>query len=315
MSKPYKIIFAGTPEFAVPTLQALIDSPHEVCMVYTQPDRPSGRGQKLTASPVKQLAQVYSLPIRQPQTLRDASEQQALAELEADFMIVIAYGLILPKPVLEAPKQGCINVHASLLPRWRGAAPIQRAILAGDRMTGISIMQMEVGLDTGPVWRMTECPIDLTETNQTLQDKLSKMGARALLATLEDIQQGAAHPVPQNEAESNYAAKITKAEAAINWRQTAQQIHQQIRAFNPWPVCFSSLDNEIIRIWQAEPLTIASKAIPGEIIHTGKDGIVVATGNGALRLLSLQLPGGKPLACKDILNAKQHLFMVGKCFE
>lgn len=315
MSKSYKIIFAGTPEFAVPTLQALIDSPHEVCMVYTQPDRPSGRGQKLTASPVKQLAQQYDLPIRQPQTLRDVMEQQALAELEADFMIVIAYGLILPKPILTAPKQGCINVHASLLPRWRGAAPIQRAILAGDNMTGISIMQMDVGLDTGPVWRMAECPIEPTETSHSLQAKLSKIGARALLATLEDIQQGAAHPVPQNETESNYAAKITKAEAVINWQETAQQIHRQVRAFTPWPICFSSLDNELIRIWQAEPLTLNSKAMPGEIIHTGKDGIIVATGHGALRLLTLQLPGGKPLACKDILNAKQHLFNLGKCFK
>lgn len=314
MSKSYRIIFAGTPEFAVPTLQALIDSPHEICMVYTQPDRPAGRGQKLTASPIKQLAQQYQLPVRQPQTLRDAAEQQSLAELNADFMVVVAYGLILPQPVLTAPKQGCINVHASLLPRWRGAAPIQHAILAGDTMTGVSIMQMDVGLDTGPVWRIAECPIDEQDTSQTLHDKLRTIGARALLATLEDIQYGALNPVPQNDAEACYAAKISKAEAAINWQQSANQISRQIRAFNPWPVCFSSLGSEVIRIWQAEPMAINSTAPPGEIAHIGKDGIVVGTGSGALRLLTIQMAGGKPVACKDILNAKRNLFSVGMTF-
>lgn len=314
MLKPYKIIFAGTPEFATPTLQALIDSPHEVCMVYTQPDRPAGRGQKLTASPVKQLAEKNNLPIRQPLTLRDPAAQQALAELNTDFMVVVAYGLILPKPVLDAPRLGCLNVHASLLPRWRGAAPIQRAILAGDTMTGVSIMQMDVGLDTGPVWRMANCPIEPTDTSQSLHDKLAHIGARALIATLEDIQQGASNPVPQHEAESCYAPKITKAEATIDWHQSAVLIHRQIRAFNPWPICFTQLDNEIVRIWQAEPLTIDSKAQPGEIVHVGKDGIVVATGHGALRLLTIQLPGGRPLACAELLNAKHALFKIGHLF-
>lgn len=315
MPPPYKIIFAGTPEFALPTLQALLNSEHDVCMVYTQPDRPAGRGQKLTSSPVKQLAECYQLPVRQPQTLKDSQAQQALAELNADLMVVVAYGLLLPNVVLTAPRLGCLNVHASILPRWRGAAPIQRAILAGDHMTGISIMQMDEGLDTGAVWRIAECPIATTDTSKTLHDKLSQIGAQSLVDTLEDMQQGASHPIPQNDAESTYATKISKAEAAINWQQSASQIHRQIRAFTPWPICFSQLATETIRIWQAEPLKSASKAIPGEIIHVGQDGIIVATGEGVLRLLTIQRPGGKPLACRDLLNARQELFAVGKLFS
>jgi len=315
MLKPYKIIFAGTPDFAVPSLQALIDSEHEICCVYTQPDRPAGRGQKLTSSPVKQLAVKQGLSIRQPQTLKDPAEQQHLAELDADLMIVIAYGLILPKPVLETPRLGCINVHASLLPRWRGAAPIQRAILAGDTMTGISIMQMDIGLDTGPVWRMAECSIDGKDTGQTLHDKLSVLGAHALLATLQDLQNGAKQPISQPEAGVSYATKLNKAEAQIQWQQSARQIARQVRAFNPWPVCFTHLNDQVIRIWEVEILEIDCKAIPGEIVHTGKDGVIVATGQGALRLLTIQLPGAKPLACAAILNAKQQQFTVGKQFS
>lgn len=314
MTQPFKISFAGTPEFALPALQALLDSEHELCMVYTQPDRPAGRGQKLRPSPVKQLAEKHQLPIRQPQTLNNQTEQQILAELNADLMVVVAYGLILPKVILATPRLGCLNIHASILPRWRGAAPIQRAILAGDQMTGVSIMQMDEGLDTGAIWRISECPIATSDTSKTLHDKLALIGANSLLATLEDLQQGASQAVPQNQAQSTYAAKITKAEAAINWQQSAAQIYRQIRAFNPWPICFSRLGSETIRIWQASPLDLDSKAQPGEIVHVGQDGIIVATAKGALRLLTIQLPGGKPLACRDLLNARQELFAVNKLF-
>jgi methionyl-tRNA formyltransferase len=312
MSKPYRIIFAGTPEFAATILQALIESPHEICAVYTQPDRPAGRGQKITASAVKALAQSNGLPVCQPHSLKDLAAQQALAELQADLMLVVAYGLILPAAVLTATRLGCINVHASLLPRWRGAAPIQRAILAGDSMTGVSIMQMDKGLDTGPVWRMADCPILPSDNAQTLHDKLAEIGAQALLATLEDLAAGAKDPVAQQDELSCYAHKINKTEAAIDWSQSAQQICRQIRAFNPWPICFSSFEGNSLRIWQAESLTIDSKGMPGEIMHTGKDGIVVATGKGALRLLTIQLPGGKPLACSELLNAHKNLFGIGK---
>ncbi len=352
MLKPYRIVFAGTPDFAATILQAVIASPHEICAVYTQPDRPAGRGQKLAMSPVKALAQQQGLLIRQPNSLKDAQAQQELAELKADLMIVVAYGLILPTPVLNAPRLGCINVHASLLPRWRGAAPIQRAILAGDSMTGISIMQMDKGLDTGPVWRMAECPITALDTTQTLHDKLATLGASTLLATLDDIANGAHSPVAQSEQDVCYAHKIHKPEAAIDWQQSAQQIARQIRAFNPWPICFSTLDGQTIRIWRAEWLAdwqaewraeqltatqscaseavpkalpkalpkavpkavpeASPKAVPGEIVHIGKDGIVVATGQGMLRLTTLQLPGGKPLTSSALLNAHSKLFTVGK---
>lgn len=308
-----KIIFAGTPQFAAPILQTLINSQHEVVAVYTQPDRPAGRGQKLHASPVKELALQHNLPVCQPQTLRDESEQKKLKGWQADVMIVVAYGLILPKIILETPRLGCINVHASLLPRWRGAAPIQRAILAGDNETGITIMQMDEGLDTGLMLHKVTTIITATDTSQTLHDRLSTLGAEALLATLNNLPN--IIPEKQNDADSNYAKKIEKQEAEINWQQSANEIGRLIRAFNPWPVAYTFLDNQPLRIWQAQPIAEKTSASPGTIIYVDKDNIDVATGDGILRLQKIQLPGGKCLSIKDVLNAHAKWFEAGARLE
>lgn len=306
-----KIIFAGTPLFAVSTLQTLIDSQHEIVAVYTQPDRPAGRGQKLHASPVKELAQQYNLPICQPPTLRDSNEQKILSDWQADVMIVIAYGLIVPKIVLETPHLGCINVHASLLPRWRGAAPIQRAILTGDTETGITIMQMDEGLDTGAMLYKVTTPILSTDTTQTLHDRLTKLGAVALLKTLNDLESNNITSEKQNDEESCYAKKIEKSEAKINWQQSAEEIDRLIRAFNPWPIAYTMLNDQALRIWHAQPLSEKSSTIPGTITHIDKNAIDVATGNGILRLLKIQLPGGKCLPVHDVLNAHAKWFQTG----
>lgn len=307
-----KIIFAGTPTFAVTTLQALLDSEHEVVTVYTQPDRPAGRGQKLQASPVKTLAQQYNLPICQPPTLRNTDEQKILSDWQADVMIVIAYGLIVPKVVLETPRFGCINVHGSLLPRWRGAAPIQRAILAGDTETGITIMQMNEGLDTGDMLSKVTTPIFPTDTTQTLHDRLAILGADALLNTLKDLPN--LTPEQQDDAQSCYAKKIEKAEAQIDWQHSASEIDRLVRAFNPWPVAYTHLNDQTVRIWEAQAFTEATTATPGTIMHIDKTGIDVATGDGFLRLLKIQLPGGKCLPVQDVLNAKMNFFQLGTKF-
>ncbi len=309
-----KVIFAGTPEFALPILEALYESPHEICAIYTQPDRPAGRGQKMHASPIKQFALENHLPVFQPNTLRDAQTQQQIADLNADVMIVVAYGLILPSAILNAPKYGCINVHASLLPRWRGAAPIQRAILAGDTETGISIMQMDEGLDTGPVYERRSCEIRAFDTASSLHDQLAQIGAESLLNTLEKLHNGTAHTIPQNNQFATYATKLIKNEANIQWQQSAQEIDRAIRAFNPWPVAYSTLNDQHIRIWSATPLTTATNAMPGTLIQNSKQEIIVATGKGDLRLDYLQLPGGKSLATKDLLNAHAALFEPGQHF-
>lgn len=311
----FKIIFAGTPEFALPILEALFESPHEICAVFTQPDRPSGRGQKIHASPIKQFALENHLAIYQPETLRDQQIQQQIAEFNADVMIVVAYGLILPQAVLSIPRLGCINVHASLLPRWRGAAPIQRAILAGDTETGISIMQMNAGLDTGPVFERRSCEISTIDTASSLHDKLAQMGAESLMNILNKLLEDKTHTVAQNDQYATYAAKITKAEADIQWHLSAIEINRMIRAFNAWPVAFSTLNNQHIRIWQATPLSEHSDATPGTIIQNNKHEIIVATGNGDLRLDYLQLPGGKMLSAKDLLNAHTALFNPGQQFK
>lgn len=312
---PLKIIFAGTPEFALPMLEALFESPHEIVMVLTQPDRPAGRGLKLHASPIKQFALDQHLPVFQPNTLRDEAVQQQLAELNADVMIVVAYGLILPKAILTLPRLGCINVHASLLPRWRGAAPIQHAILAGDTESGISIMQMDEGLDTGPVYERRSCEITAHENASQLHDKLAQMGAESLRNTLDKLQHGNAHTIAQNNDYATYAAKITKNDAAIQWQHTAVEIDRVIRAFNPWPVAFSTLNDQHIRIWQATPLTTSTPALPGTLIQNNLHEIIVATGQGDLRLDNLQLPGGKTLAAKELLNAHAALFAPGQQFS
>jgi len=307
-----KIIFAGTPQFSVPTLQALLDANYEVIAVYTQPDRPAGRGQKLQASPVKQLAEQYQLPICQPPTLRNVDEQKILADWQADVMIVIAYGLIVPKVVLEIPPLGCINVHASLLPRWRGAAPIHRAILAGDNQTGITIMQMDEGLDTGAMLHKVSTSISATETTQSLHDRLAVLGAQALIETLKNLVLGKIIPQPQSDIDTCYAKKIEKIEAIIQWQQSAIEIDRQVRAFNPWPIAYTLLDEQPLRIWQTQPLTEITTATPGTIIQVNKNGIDIATGHGTLRLLRLQLPGGKCLPVQALLNAHAKWFEIGR---
>jgi len=313
MINSLNVIFAGTPVFSAIILDALIKAGCSIKAVYTQPDRPAGRGQKLTMSSVKQLALDYHLPIYQPLTLRDKQEQDILANLNADLMIVVAYGLLLPLPILQAPRLGCINVHASLLPRWRGAAPIQRAILAGDKKTGITIMQMEEGLDTGPMLYSVDCMIGSNDTTQTLHDKLALLGANALLTSLNQL--SILIPEKQNTVLATYAHKILKDEAILDWHSSAEELDRKIRAFNPWPIAQTSIDGSMVRIWKAQVREVpTSNAIPGQIIQVTKDGIDVATSDNMLRILELQLPGGKCLSVKDILNAKQDRFVVGNVF-
>lgn len=306
-----KIIFAGTPEFAVPCLEALLNSQHQVIAVYTQPDRPAGRGQKLTASPIKQLALMQNIPVYQPATLRDLHEQQRLAQLEADLMIVVAYGLILPAAVLQIPHFGCINVHASLLPRWRGAAPIQRAILSGDVETGITIMQMDEGLDTGAMLKHAHCNIEAIDTSATLQTKLANLGAEILLQILPEIAAATTEPKIQNQNLACYADKIQKQEAKIDWHVPALELDRKIRAFNPWPIAFTTLQNQIIKIWQAEPILEINSVLPGTIINSNKNGIDVATGEGIIRIKQLQLPNGRCLPVADVLNSRADWFAPG----
>lgn len=301
---PLNIIFAGTPDFAAIALEALIMSHHNVIAVYTQPDRPAGRGRKLKASPVKVLALKHNLPVFQPASLKDPEELRRMAELEADVMVVAAYGLLLPKAVLEIPRYGCLNIHASLLPRWRGAAPIQRAILAGDSESGVTIMQMDEGLDTGAMLYKRSTPIDKMDTAQTLHDRLAKLGAEALLYTLAAFPDGL-QAEAQDESEATYAKKLDKGEAAIDWNQPAVQIARQVNAFNPWPVAQTWLDDAVLRIWEAHALSDTSNAIPGTVFAAAKKGIDIATGEGTLRVTRLQLPGGKPLSAADFINSRQ----------
>lgn len=305
-----KLIFAGTPAFAATALQALLGSSHQLLAVYTQPDRPAGRGRKVTASPVKELALQHHLPIHQPVTLRNEEEQAILQEYQADVMIVAAYGLMLPPVILKAPRLGCINIHASLLPRWRGAAPIQRAILAGDEKTGITIMQMEKGLDTGPMLYKTECPIHVTDTSEILHDRLAILGAEAILTSLNQLSQ--LIPEKQNEALATYAHKITKEEAQLNLHSPAEELVRQVRAFNPWPVAFIKKDEQVIRVWDAIMIPNTNQHTPGEILQANANGIDVATTKNVLRLLKIQLPGGRVLPVADVLHAKQHEFEIGK---
>jgi methionyl-tRNA formyltransferase len=308
-----RIVFAGTPEFAALHLQALLDdNNHEIVAVYTQPDRPAGRGKKLKPSPVKALAEHHGLTIHQPLSLKDPEQQQTLAQLNADIMVVVAYGLLLPLAILDTPEHGCINVHASLLPRWRGAAPIQRAIEAGDTETGITIMQMDVGLDTGDMLCTAHCSIEKTDTGGSLHDKLAIIGPPALLATLQQITQGAATPEKQNDTLSNYAPKITKAEALIDWSQPAETLDRKVRAFNPFPVTYTTLNNERIRIWQAKLITADSESkCPGTICKSDSQGIQVATGQGSLLITELQLPGKKRLPVSEVLKSRADLFTPG----
>jgi methionyl-tRNA formyltransferase len=303
MSDKLKIIFAGTPEFSVPPLRELIRSSHQVVAVYSQPDRPAGRGRKLTAGPVKRLALEHAIPVYQPKNFRAEEDLAALEALRADLMVVVAYGLILPQRVLDAPRLGCINIHASLLPRWRGAAPIQRAVLAGDAHTGITIMEMETGLDTGPMLLKRELAIGPDETGGALHDRLSELGAEALMAALPGIVEGTLEAEPQDEALANYAHKLEKAESTLEWSRDARALDRQVRAFNPWPVAQTRMAGEVLRIWESTPLPGPVAAAPGTVVACGRDGIDGATGEGVLRVRSLQLPGKRAMSAADFLNA------------
>jgi methionyl-tRNA formyltransferase len=296
-----KIIFAGTPHFAASALEALLKV-HQVVAVLTQPDRPAGRGMQLTASPVKQLALQHGLTVLQPDTLKTEQAQLEIAALEADVMVVAAYGLILPKAVLDMPRLGCLNIHASLLPRWRGAAPIQRAILAGDRETGITIMQMDVGLDTGDMLLQKSCPIADNDNAQTLHDKLADLGAASILEALTLLEKNGLTPVVQDNDAACYAAKLLKGEALTDWRQDAEQVARAVRAYNPFPVCQAKIHDVVLKIWQAEPHS-EQHGRPGEVLSVDKLGITVACGQGALQLQVLQRPGGRAQPAMQFLQA------------
>ncbi len=329
------IVFAGTPDFASQILQILLLGSHTIKAVFTQPDRPAGRGRHLQMSPVKQLAIKYEIPVYQPGSLKTPEEQAVLQNLKPDLLIVVAYGLILPSAVLAIPKNGCWNVHASLLPHWRGASPIQQAILNGDSLSGITIMQMNAGLDTGDIISLHPCAIELRETSDSLFKRLADIAGPALVDALSALEQGQVTRQKQDSSKASYAPKISKAAAKIDWKQSAIQIDRKIRAFNPWPIAFFDFDNQSIRIFDAKPLvseaasvkispvdnisaediSIENTAIPpGTIIAANDNGIDIATGNGILRLLELQFPGGKRQNIAAILHSKKALFQPGVQF-
>lgn len=313
--KPLNIIFAGTPDFAARHLQALINSEHNVIGVYSQPDRPAGRGKKLQASPVKQLALQHDIAVYQPKSLRDADAQAELAGLNADIMVVVAYGLILPQVVLDTPKLGCINVHGSILPRWRGAAPIQRALWAGDTHTGVTIMQMDIGLDTGAMLLKTSLPIEDTDTSASLYEKLAAQGPDALIEALTGLAAGTLTAEAQDEAQANYAEKLSKEEALIDWHKPAVNLWREIRAFNPWPASHFSHQGATIKVWQASVSNTVSDASPGTIVSADKHGLCVATTEGTLCIEIMQLPGKKAMPVADILNSRADWFIPGTRFD
>ena len=305
---PLKIVFAGTPDFAALHLSSLIDSEHEVIAVYSQPDRPAGRGKKLQPSPVKQIALEHNIDVYQPVNFKDPADVAQLDALNADVMIVVAYGLLLPQSVLDAPKHGCLNVHASLLPRWRGAAPIQRCIEAGDKMTGITIMQMDAGLDTGDMLHKITTGITLDDTGGSLHDRLAAIGPQSLLATLAQLEAGELQPEKQNDAQANYAHKLKKEEALLDWSQNADDLALRVRAFNPFPVAFTLLGNDRIRVLKATALEKVTQLQPGTIAQVSADGIEVACAEGVLRLEQIQLAGKKAMMVADVINGQPNLF-------
>lgn len=311
MSDSLRIIFAGTPDFATRHLDALLSSEHQIVGVFTQPDRPAGRGNKLTPSSVKVLAERHQLPVFQPKSLRPEKNQQLVAGLNADVMVVVAYRLLLPKAVLDMPHFGCINVHGSLLPRWRGAAPIQRSLWAGDNETGVTIMQMDVGLDTGDMIHKIVCPIEATDTSASLYDKLAEFGAQGLLTTLRLLADGTVKREVQNEAQVTYAEKLSKEEARMDWSLSAAQLERCIRAFNSWPVSYFTVDGQPVKVWQASVLVETADAEPGTIVRADKHGIQVATANGILNLTQLQPAGKKPMSAQDLLNSRSACFTPG----
>ncbi|WP_263063857.1 methionyl-tRNA formyltransferase [Dickeya dadantii] len=307
-----RIIFAGTPDFAAQHLAGLLSSEHEVVGVFTQPDRPAGRGNKLTPSPVKVLAEQHAIPVFQPKSLRPVENQQLVAELGADVMVVVAYGLILPQAVLDMPRLGCINVHGSLLPRWRGAAPIQRALWAGDTQTGITIMQMDAGLDTGAMLHKIECPILPDDTSATLYDKLAKLGPQGLMETLAQLSASQATAEAQDDSLATYAEKLSKEEARLNWQLSAKQLERCIRAFNPWPVSYFLIEEQPVKVWKAEVLNTLHQQQPGTILAADKDGIRIATADGVLNIQILQPSGKKSMSAQDLLNSRREWFTPGQ---
>jgi len=310
VSAPLKIIFAGTPDFAARHLDALLASEHQVVGVFTQPDRPAGRGNKLTSSPVKVLAQTHDIPVFQPKSLKPEENQHLVDDLQADIMVVVAYGLILPKAVLAMPRLGCINVHGSLLPRWRGAAPIQRSLWAGDTETGVTIMQMDVGLDTGDMLHKLSCPITAEDTSASLYEKLAQLGPQGMLLTLDLLASGNARPEVQDEALVSYAEKLSKEEARLDWSLSAAQLERCIRAFNPWPMSYFMIEEQPVKVWQATVLPHQNKQ-PGEIVLADKQGIQIATADGVLNLVSLQPAGKKAMSAQDLLNSRREWFVPG----
>jgi len=314
--KSLNIIFAGTPDFAAQHLQAILNSQHNVIAVYTQPDKPAGRGKKLQASPVKQLAEQNNIPVYQPKSLRKEETQSELKALNADVMVVVAYGLILPKAVLDAPRLGCLNVHGSILPRWRGAAPIQRSIWAGDAQTGVTIMQMDEGLDTGDMLHKVYCGILPTETSTSLYNKLAELAPSALIDVLDNLESGKFISEKQDDSQSNYAEKLSKEEAQLDWSLPAIQLERNIRAFNPWPIAYFSTEDkdgnaQTLKVYQAEVLSHQDKPA-GTILSADKNGIQIATVDGVLNLLQLQPAGKKPMSAQDLLNGRAEWFTIGK---
>jgi methionyl-tRNA formyltransferase len=297
-----RVAFAGTPEFALPALQALLASRHTVVGALTQPDRPKGRGRQLAASPVKLAAVEHGVPVSQPASLKQEADRADLLGWQPDVLVVVAYGLILPRAVLDLPPLGCVNIHASLLPRWRGAAPIQRAILAGDTRTGVSIMRMEAGLDTGPVFSESVLEIGPDDTGGLLHDRLAAQGASALLQVIDGLAAGTATSTPQREDGLTYASKIDKSEAVIDWTHAAVDIDRKVRAFNPWPVAETRLDDEQLRIYKSHPNETSFPTEAGTIVEVGDGSILVACGEGSLALTELQRPGRRPVAARDLIN-------------
>ena len=304
-----RIVFAGTPEFAAQHLQALLDAGRQIVAVYTQPDRPAGRGQKLMPSPVKQLALQHGIAVYQPQTLRDPAAQAELAALRPDLMVVVAYGLILPQVVLDTPRLGCINSHASLLPRWRGAAPIQRAIEAGDASSGVTVMQMEAGLDTGPMLLKVTTTITAEDTGGSLHDRLATLGSQAVVEAVTKLAAGELRGEVQDDSLATYAHKLNKDEARLDWSRPAVELERLVRAFNPWPICHSTLNGEALKVHAAQ--LGEGQGAPGSVLAADRSGLTVACGEGALRLTRLQLPGGKPLSFADLYNSRREQFAPG----
>ncbi|MGM3225056.1 methionyl-tRNA formyltransferase [Dickeya zeae] len=306
-----RIIFAGTPDFAAQHLAALLSSEHEIVGVFTQPDRPAGRGNKLTSSPVKVLAEQHGIQVFQPKSLRPSENQQVVAGLNADVMVVVAYGLILPQAVLDMPRLGCINVHGSLLPRWRGAAPIQRALWAGDSLTGITIMQMDAGLDTGAMLHKIECAILPDDTSATLYDKLAKLGPQGLMETLAQLSSSQVTAQVQDDSLATYAEKLSKEEARLDWQLSAEQLERCIRAFNPWPVSYFLVEEQPVKVWKAQALDTQHQQQPGTVLAADKEGIRVATANGILNIQMLQPSGKKAMSAQDLLNSRREWFIPG----